>query len=123
MDMYKQAVLDKVRIKTNKGELPLEQVATLDKNELNDLAVGLEEEYLKSGKKSFLAVKSVKNKAIKLQLDLVVDLLNTKLEAEEIATQAREDKEHNNKIIALIAEKKDESLKGLSIKELEKQLR
>jgi len=42
---------------------------------------------------------------------------------EVIANEAMEIKEHNKKIISLISEKKDESLKGKSIKQLEAMLK
>lgn len=46
----------------------------------------------------------------------------TKEEAEE-ATTARENKEHNQKILTLISEKKDDELKGKSVAQLEKLLK
>lgn len=39
------------------------------------------------------------------------------------ATEAKKVKEHNTKILTLISEKKDDELKGKSVKELEKMLK
>ncbi len=86
-------------------------------------AVSLETEHKESGKKSFLVAKSVKDKTAKLRFDIVLDVLTTKVEDAQVLTDALEIKEHNKKIIALIAEKQDESLKGKSIAQLEKMLK
>lgn len=121
--MYKEASKTKTRFQTSKGPLTVEQLWDLSITDLDATAVALQEQYDVSGKKSFLVTKSKKDKALKLQFDIVLDILNTKLEEAAILSAAKEDKEHNNKIIKLIAEKQDESLKGKSIKQLEAMLK
>jgi len=121
--MYKQASKLKLRFQTTVGNLSVENLWDLSLENLDSLAVSLEEEYKKSGKKSFLVAKSEKDKTSKLRFDIVLDILTTKVEEANAAAKVQEDKEHNNKIIALIAEKQDESLKGKSIKQLEALLR
>ena len=91
-------------------------------NELDALAVYLEDEHKQSGKKSFLATKSVKDKTAKLCFDVVLDILNTKVDEMEALSETKRKKDHNKKILELIAEKKDDSLKGKSIKQLEAML-
>lgn len=123
MSNFKEASKQKLRFQTNIGSLSTEQLWDLSIENLDKLAVSLEEKYNESGKKSFLVKKSVKDKTTKLMFDVVIDVLNTKMEEQEAATTARENKEHNEKILTLIAEKQDESLKGKSVKELEKMLK
>lgn len=123
MDNFKLASQQKLRFQTTKGLLSTEQLWDLPLDELDFLAVSLEIEHKESGKKSFLVKTSVKDKTAKLRFDVVLDVLNTKVEEAQIAAEAAEIKEHNKKIIGLIAEKQDESLKGLSIKQLEAKLR
>lgn len=123
MENYKLATQQKLRFQTNKGLLSVEQLWDLSLTDLDALAVSLEEEYKQSGKKSFLVVKSVKDKTAKLRFDIVLDVLTSKVEEHQALTEAKEVKEHNEKILTLIAEKKDESLKGKSVKELEKLLK
>lgn len=123
METFKQATKQKLRIQTNRGLLSVEQLWDLSLEELDSLAVSLEEAYKESGKKSFLVKKSEKDKTTKLRFDVVLDVLNTKSEEAQALTEAKEIKEHNNKIIELIAEKQDESLKGKSIKQLEAMLK
>ena len=121
--MYKQASKEKLRIQTNKGLLSVEQLWDLSLTELDTLAVNLEAAYKESGKKSFLVTKSVKDKTTKLLFDIVLDILTTKVEESELAREAKDNKEHNQKILNLIVEKKEGDLKEKSVKELEKMLR
>jgi len=120
--MYKQASQQRLRITTPVGSLSVEQVWDLSLAQLDALAVSLEEEYKTSNTKSFLAKKTAKNKLTKLKFDIVIDILNTKVEAAEALSSAHENKAHNEKIERLIADKEDESLKGKSVAELKKML-
>jgi hypothetical protein len=123
MDIFKIASKEKLRVQTSKGLLSVEQLWDLSEQDLDVLAVQLEEQYNESGKKSFLVKRSVKDKTTKLKLDLVLEILYTKVEERQVAEQKAEDKAHNKKILELIAEKQDESLKGKSVKQLEAMLR
>ena len=123
MDNFKLASQQKLRFQTNKGLLSTEQLWDLSLEDLDALAVSLETEHKESGKKSFLVKTSVKDKTAKLRFDVTLDVLNTKVEEMQTAQEAAEIKEHNKKIITLISEKQDESLKGKSIKQLEGMLR
>ena len=121
--MYKEASRKKLRFVTSRGPISAEQLWDLSLTELDNLAVSLEEAYKNSKGKSFLDKKTTKDKDIKLQFDIVLDVLETKVNEAEIARQKLEDKAHNQKIMDLIMEKKDEALKGKSLKELEAMLR
>lgn len=123
MDNFKLASQSKLRFQSNKGLLSTEQLWDLNLTDLDSLAVSLENEYNESGKKSFLVKRSVKDKTTKLKFDIVLDVLQTKSDEMAEAQQKAEDKAHNNKIIALIAEKQDDELKGKSVKQLENMLR
>jgi hypothetical protein len=123
MSIYKEASKQNLRVTTSKGSLNVEQLWTLTPAELDSLAVSLEQEHQASGKKSFLTARSVKDKTAKLRFDVVLDILNTKVEEAEEARQKSEDKLHNQKIIELIQKKQDGALESKSIKELEKMLR
>lgn len=121
--MYKEASKQKLRFATNKGSLSVEQLWDLSLTDLDALAVSLETEHKESGKKSFLVSKSVKDKTAKLKFDIALDVLSAKMEEADKATTLKENKVHNEKILALIADKKDASLKGKSVRELEKMLK
>lgn len=123
MENFKLASQQKLRFQTNRGLLSSEQLWDLSLEELDTLAVSLEIEHKQSAKKSFLVKTSIKDKTAKLRFDVVLDVLTTVVAEQEAAAEAMEIKEHNKKIVTLIAEKQDESLKGKSIKQLEALLR
>ena len=121
--MFKEASKLRLRVSTNRGSLSVEQLWDLSVTELDALAVSLEKAYNESGKKSFVQRKSPKDKLAKLAFDVVLEILTTKVEEQEAIKEAKDIKDHNNKILGLIADKKDDALKGKSVKELEKLLR
>lgn len=123
MENFKLASQQKLRFTTNKGVLSTEQLWDLSIEDLDRLAVALETEHQSSGKKSFVTKSSAKDKTAKLRFDVALDVLTTKVEEAQAAADAREVKEHNKKILTLIADKQDESLKGKSIKQLEAMLK
>jgi hypothetical protein len=123
MSNFKEASRQKLRFTTSKGLLTVEQLWDLSLTELDALAVALETEHEKSGKKSFLIKKSVKDKTAKLRFDVVFEVLTALAEEAETVKTAKEIKEHNEKIYQLIAEKQEEGLKGKSEKELKAMLK
>lgn len=105
------------------GPLTIEQLFQLTLPQLDTLAVKLEEAYNNSKGKSFLVKKTTKDKTIKLQFDIALDVLQTKAEEAEEARTKQENKEHNAKIIELIKKKQDGALEEKSIAELEEMLK
>ena len=120
MNVFKEASKKRLRIETSVGNLSTEQLWDLSITQLDTLAVQLQEHYKESGRKSFVVKTTAKDKLTKLKFDIVLEILTTKMEEADAVANAREAKEHNARIDALIADKMDEELKGKSIKELEK---
>lgn len=123
MSIFKQASQQKLRIQTGRGPLTVEQLWDLPVEELDVLAVSLDEEHKNSKGKSFLTKVSVKDKTVKLKFDIVLEILNTKVEENNALTETKENKAHNEKILALIADKEQDELKGKSVAELQKMLK
>lgn len=121
--MYKEASKQGIRIQTNKGMLSVEQLWSLSLTDLDNLAVSLEEAYKTSKGKSFLDKRTTKDKGLKLQFDIVLDVLQTKMEDNEVTRNAQEVKEHNQKILALIAKKREGALEEKTLEELEAMLK
>lgn len=123
MDIYKKAAEQKLRIPTTKGNLAPEQLFDLSLTDLDKLAVELENSYEESKGKSFLTKRSTKDATIKLQFDIVLDVLQTKVAKAEAEQEKKEIKEHNEKILNLIVEKDNEELKGKTKKQLQAMLK
>lgn len=123
MENYKLAAKQKERFATARGVLSVEQLFDLSPEELDTLAVGLQEEYDGSKGKSFLTKRTTKDKNIKMRLDLVLDILQTKLDEANEEKNAAEVKRHNSKIEQMIAAKEDEELSSMSVADLRKLLK
>lgn len=120
MDIYKEAILCNLRFNTNQGSLTVEQVATLKKTQLGILTRSLKKALSKDDDDglSFLDENKSVNKEDQLRFDIAKDLyLTKKTQEEEVKTKA-DRKEFEQKILGLIAQKKDKDLEGKSIEEL-----
>lgn len=123
MDIFKEASKKKLRVPTPRGNLSVEQLWDLNLPDLDTLAIGLQKDYDESKGKSFLTKASTKDRVIKLQFDIVLSILKSKVD-DDAKYQAKLDaKARNEKIATIIETKKDEELKNLSIKDLEKMLK
>ena len=118
--MYKEASRLKIRYQTSRGLITVEQLWDLNINDLDALAILLEKEYKASGKKSFVVKTTKKNKLIKLMFDIVLDVLTTKVDEEDVKTSKYAKDIFNAKIDERIAKKQESDLDDLSIEELEK---
>jgi len=121
-DIFKKASRKKLRFATPAGNLSTEQLWDLHLTDLDSLAVSLEEKAKQSGRKSFLETPKVENETDQLRFEIVLDILQTKQKDAETAAKTAETKARNQKIMALIQEKKEGKLQELSIEELEKML-
>ena len=123
MENFKQATKEKLRFQTAKGPLSTEQLWSLSIEDLDALAVSLDAEHKQSGKKSFLVKTSIKDKTVKLKFDVVIEVLNSLVAEVDALAEAKEIKDHNEKIFDAIAEKEGIELKSKSVKQLKSMLR
>ncbi len=121
--MYKEASKKGLKIHTNKGVLTVEQLWTLSLEELDTLAVSLDEAVSSNKGKSFLTKKSTVDKWTKLKLDIIVDIIQTKQQEAEEAAVKSENKKNNALIEDIIARKKLGELEGKTIAELESMIK
>lgn len=119
--MFKQASKLKLRFQTNRGVLSVEQLWDLAQTDLAN-AIKAVKKVLKTGdddELSFLVSTTVVDVENQLRFDILKDVYLTKKKEAEESRDAAANKVHNQKILALIAEKQEEGLKGKSIEELE----
>jgi len=118
MNIFKEASRLNLRIPSSKGELTVENLWQLTIPQLDAMAVKLENEFEASGGKSFVTKKSEKDRIAKLRFDIVLEILTDKVEASEAARTAGDKKQHNEKILAIIARKEEEKLGASTVEEL-----
>jgi len=117
------AILGTYASKIATGSMSLEQLWELPIPVLDRLSYDLEDKYKASGNRSRLVKKSKKDKTLKLQMDIVIDILETKVDEKETADNAKDKKTYNQNILGLIEDKKNEEMKEMSVKELERLLK
>lgn len=120
--MYKQATQLKLRFLTKKGVLSVEQLWDLKFVDLADAVKEAKKVLTNStgdDELSFLDETKKVNIEDQLRFDILKDVYLSKKAENEAKRNALQDKEHNQKIMALIAEKKEDSLRNMSIEELE----
>jgi hypothetical protein len=122
MDLYKKAVKRKTRIQTTYGVVGVEALFDLSIQDLDRLAVELQEKVENTPKKSFISGNTPANTQAKFEFNLVLDVLETKIKDQKAAKQRSETVAKRNKIAELIEKKKDESLENASLEELQAML-
>lgn len=121
--MYKKASKLKLRFQTNRGVLSAEQLWDLSFSDLSS-AIKAHLKLLKKDNEnelSFLGDVDI-NPEEELRFNILKDVYITKKEEKELLRNEAETKAHNQKILALIAEKQEGKLRDMSIEELQKLL-
>lgn len=124
MEIYKLAAKKGIRFQTTKGLLSTEQLWTLNQTTLVSIVKSLKK-VLKGDNDdelSFLDESKTINVDDQLRFDIAKDIYLTKKTEAEADRTKMERKAFEQKILNLIAEKKEDSLKGKSIEELEAML-
>jgi hypothetical protein len=123
MANYKKATRENWTFNTNVGVLNVQQLFTASDATLIQLEEDLKEEAKAAKKPNRFQKTASKDKLPKLKLELVTDVIDTIIEEREESQNAAANKEHNQKILALIKRKQDADLENLSIEELEKMIK
>ena len=123
--MYKQASQLKLRFLTNVGQLSVEQLWDLSQTQLSNAIKAVKKVLKKNDddELSFLEDTKVVDVENQLRFDILKDVYLTKKKANEDARNALNLKQQRDKILTIIADKKDEDLKNKSVEELEAMLK
>jgi len=119
---FKKATQLKLRFLTDKGYLSTEQLWDLTIKDLDALAVKLEKAIEETLRKSFLLKNTQEDELPRIRFDIALDVLNTKLSEQEDINNRKAKKESNERIMTIIANKKDAALSDKTIAELEQLL-
>lgn len=119
--MYKEASRLKLRFLTKKGVVSVEQLWELKFVDLADAVKEAKKVLNKDSddELSFLDETIKVNREDELRFEILKDVYVSKKKENELRRSEAEDKEHNQKIMALIAEKREDSMKSMTIEELE----
>jgi hypothetical protein len=129
MDLFEQAARQQFRFDSVKGQLTVEDLFALpltsitNRLNLNDIAKGLHREVKANAEESdFVSPASAArtaNAITEAKLEIVKRVIAVRVEERDAAAASLKRREEKQKIMALIADKKDEALKGKSLEDLE----
>jgi hypothetical protein len=122
MSIFEQASRQKLRFRAKNGLVTAEDLWDLKLKDLDEIAVGVQEQVTKTAANSFLKPKSGPDKTLTLTLEVLVHIITTKQEEARLATEAAEKRQKRNQLLELIDQKKNDELKGKSVDELMKEL-
>ncbi len=121
-NIFEQASKYKLRFKTTKGQLTVEDLWDLSLEDLDDIAKVTNKKVKESSEESFIAKRTTTNKTAALQLAVLVSIIGTKLDEEEKRKLASEKRAKRQQILELIGRKQDEVLAGKTVEELNAEL-
>lgn len=128
MDIFEQAVRKKLLFETGVGMLRVDDLFDLPltskvgRVNLDDIARGLHRKLKNEDHVSFVEPAASADTDNQLRFDIVKHVIASKIADRDAANRQREAAEKKQKIMALIADKKDEALKGKPLEELEAML-
>lgn len=126
--MYKELLKQGIRFTTSKGQLSVEQLLQLPATDINIkfldvLAVSLSEQYENSKGKSFVTKKTKKDRNIKLQLDVVLDILGDMVDTVEAQKESQSNKAELQELLAIKAERQKEAKRSMSDEDLDTKIK
>lgn len=127
MSIYKKASKSKLRFSTRKGVVNVEQLWDLSMSDLSDAIKHVKKVISESSNDDELSFLSEEANTVNPEHQLIFDILKdvyiSKKEERDSIKQAAEIKAHNEKILALIHAKQEQSLNELSEEELKSLLK
>ena len=122
MEVFLNLLLRKERFSTPRGPLNLEQLCELSIDELDALAVTLNDEYDNSPKRSFIRKPGKKSALVKEKRDAVIAILERKVSDQEEAQHRKESKAKRDAIYAEL-DKRENDLTKKSTADLKRMLK
>ena len=129
MDLFEKATKEKVRFATKKGVLCVEDIWDLPLTSakgvsLDNLARRFNKKLKEVKEESFVEkpIPDPEKTLVELKFELVKRVIEIKVAERDKRKKAAERKEKKEKILSIIADKQDESLKGTSLEDLQKML-
>ena len=124
--MFEQAARVKLRFPTTKGKVTVEELWTLPMtsklhSSLDSIAKETNRALKAVEEESFVQASTPANSLLELKMNILKHVIKVRLEESKLAANAGANKAKRDKILAIVADKQDEALIGLSVEELLKQ--
>jgi hypothetical protein len=119
MNLFEEATRKKQRFQY-KGICSVEDLWDLSVEELDSVYQTLRKQQEARSGDSLLNKRTQIDRTLQLQVEIVKHIVSVKLTEKEEKVAKAEKKQRKQKIAEIIAEKRDESLKNMSLEELEK---
>jgi len=120
-DLFKIAAKKKYRF-NYRGVISVEDLWDLDVEALDSIYKNLKKQQKTTQEESLLETVSKEDKEINNKIEIIKIIVNDKLAARERAVKAAEKRSQNQRILEIMADKKDAALKEKSIEELQAML-
>lgn len=105
-----------------KGQISVEDLWDLPLKSLDAIFKTLNAQVKQAKEESLLETKTEEDTVLEVQIAIIRHIVSVKQEEKKLREQAAENKAQRERIMSIIADKKDEALKNSSIEELEKML-
>jgi hypothetical protein len=124
MNIIEKAVLTRMSFSSTKGMLSVSQLAELPLQSktnisLDSVAIGIQTQLDSAVTKSFVTESTTANTALKEQLEVVKHIIAYRLAEKEAARNSAEKAAEKQKLLRILASKKDDALEGKSVEEIE----
>jgi hypothetical protein len=126
--MFEKAARLKLRFESSKGLLTAEDLWDLpltsksDRPNLDDIARGLHNQIKNSEDVSFVKKEQKGDSVLQLKFDVIKHVIDIKVAEDEARDKARENAAKRQRIMQIIAERKDQEMMEKPLEELEKLL-
>lgn len=121
LNIFEYAVRNKLRFPF-RGMLSVEDLWDLRVEDLDKVFKVLNAQVKEQKEESLLDKKSKEDAVLDIQIEIIKYIVNVKLEEQEARQKEAAKKEQKQKIMSIIANKKDEALQNSSIEDLERML-
>ena len=118
MNIFEEATKQAIRFHTPRGSLTVEDMWVADLEMVDMIAVSFQEDLERTSTKSFLKDVNEENKHMRLKLDILKHIIESRLAEIEEAKQVARRKQRNQLIMRIIENKQNEELESKSIEEL-----
>lgn len=105
-----------------KGQISVEDLWELPLKSLDAIFKTLNAQVKQAKEESLLETKTAEDTVLEVQIAIIRHIVSVKQKEKKLREQAAENKAQRERIMSIIADKKDEALKNSSIEELEKML-